>query len=268
MQNQHRLKLIARGFLLITSSIFLIPLYLLSYPLGDKIRWLLSKSWCALVHNLLGIKVKVINQPYHGPSVLFVSNHVSPLDILILGAQLNAMFIAKQEIADWPLFGFLAKLARTQFISRKASHAKVQHLLLRKLLSKGKRLILFPEGTRTDGKHLLPFKSSLFAVAYPENPEQQDTIIQPVSIAYTRLNDGLPLAGKFNDYYAFYGEIGLVSHLKKVIGGPGAEVEIRFHQPVSTRAYNSRKELAVYCQNVIARGVALSQDTVEKSAAL
>ena len=97
--------------------------------------------------------------------MLFAANHVSYLDITVLGSLLDASFIAKTEVAGWPLFGWLARLQRSVFIDRRARSTAHQRDSIAARLAAGEALILFPEGTSGDGNRLLPFKSALFSVA-------------------------------------------------------------------------------------------------------
>jgi len=129
---------------------------------------------------LIGFDVRIHGaMPVTGP-VLFVCNHTSYLDIPVLGALIPASFVAKAEVASWPLFGFMAKLQNTVFIERRQTRAISQRDQLTRYLADGRNLILFPEGTSTDGRYVLPFKSSLFG-AIETAAKDIDVIIQPVS---------------------------------------------------------------------------------------
>ena len=148
--------------------------------------------------------------------VLFACNHMSYSDIAILGSLLPASFVAKAEVANWPLFGLLAKLQRTVFIDRRATKATEQRDEMICRLEGGDSMILFPEGTSSDGNKVLPFKSALFGVAQVE-PHGQPLLVQPVSLAYTRL-DGMPVGRALRPYFAWYGAMTLVSHFWEVAG--------------------------------------------------
>ena len=135
--------------------------------------------------------------------MLFASNHVSYADIAVLGSLIAGSFIAKAEVAHWPLFGWLAKLQRTVFVDRRVRSTQLQRDAMTERLAAGDALILFPEGTSGDGNRVLPFKSALFSAA-----ERMQAIVpiavQPVSIAYTRL-DGMPLGRLLRPFIAWYG---------------------------------------------------------------
>ena len=128
-----------------------------------------------------------------------------------------ASFIAKTEVAGWPLFGWLARLQRSVFIDRRARSTAHQRDSIAARLAAGEALILFPEGTSGDGNRLLPFKSALFSVADHAPATAGAVTVQPVSIAYTRL-DGMPLGRALRPFFAWYGSMSLAPHLWRMLG--------------------------------------------------
>jgi 1-acyl-sn-glycerol-3-phosphate acyltransferase len=212
--------------------------------------------------HILGIRVRAIGWKVEARPVLFAANHVSYLDITILGSLLDASFIAKTEIAGWPLFGWLARLQRSVFIDRRARNTAHQRDSIAARLAAAEALILFPEGTSGDGNRLLPFKSALFSVA--DHAPGRDAIgrattgpvtVQPVSIAYTRL-DGIPIGRALRPFFAWYGSMSLAPHLWRMLGLGRLEVVVEFHPPTSLEACGSRKALARYCEERVAEGLA------------
>jgi 1-acyl-sn-glycerol-3-phosphate acyltransferase len=231
---------------------FLLPPYILSGILSPTARHLIAKLWFAGCCKLCALRVKVSGVPETASPVLYIVNHVSYLDIAILGRLLDASFVAKAEVAKWPLFGFLARLARTMFIDRTSFRAAEQRDRMARRLA-DKNMILFPEGTSTDGRSLAPFKTTLFSAAMPGPRKDPGTVtVQPVSIAYTRYADGGKLVGDLLDCYAWYGDMVMAPHLMKILSLDGAEVEVRFHDAVKAAAFNDRKDLAAYCEKIIA----------------
>jgi 1-acyl-sn-glycerol-3-phosphate acyltransferase len=202
---------------------------------------------------ILGIQVRAIGRPAEARPALFAANHISYLDIIVLGSQLDASFIAKSEIAGWPLFGWLARLQRSVFIDRRARSTAHQRDSIAARLAAREALILFPEGTSGDGTRLLPFKSALFSVA--DHAASGPVTVQPVSIAYTRL-DGMPLGRGLRPFFAWYGTMSLAPHLWRMLGLGRLEVVVEFHPPTSLAACGSRKMLARYCEERIAEGLA------------
>jgi 1-acyl-sn-glycerol-3-phosphate acyltransferase len=204
---------------------------------------------------IVGLRVETRGRMAANGPTLFVSNHSSYLDIIVLGASIKGSFVAKREVAGWPLFGLLAKLQRTVFIDRDARReVPAQRDEMRRRLEAGDNLILFPEGTSDDGNRVLPFKSALFSVAAIEI-EGRPITVQPVSIAYTRL-DGVPLGRALRPMFAWYGGMTLMPHLWAMLGLGNATVEVDLHPPVTLRQFASRRALSDHCQRVIAEGVA------------
>ena len=187
---------------------------------------------------------------------LYVSNHVSYLDVPVLGALIPVCFVAKSEVKRWPFFGWLARLQRTVFVERKASRASEPRDEMLERLEGGDDLVLFPEGTSGDGVHVLPFKSALLSVA-ERWAGSAPLVIQPVSITYTKL-DGLPLGRHLRPFFAWYGDMDLVPHLWQLAGLGHLDVMVHFHQPVTLGEMGSRKALSQYCQTQIEQGVAVA----------
>ena len=206
---------------------------------------------------LFGISVSRKGEPVHGGSVLFVVNHCGYIDIAIMGALVPCVFVAKMEISQWPFFGFLARLQRTVFVNRQAYlSAGTQRDILRARLAAGENLILFPEGTSSDGNRTLAFKSSLFSSAVPDL-DDDPVVLQPVTIAYTRL-DGIPMGWTMRPYCAWYGDVGLMPHMWRLFGMGRVSVEVEFHDPITVTCNSRRKELASSCHRIISRGLSES----------
>lgn len=221
-------------------------------------RWPLRKRLPHWYHQrscrLLGIRIELLGQPSHAHPTLYVANHVSYLDIEVLGALLRASFVAKAEVATWPFFAWLARLQETIFVERRGNHAAKHRDEMARRLEAGDDLILFAEGTSGDGNGVLPFKSALFSVA-ERRPHGAPLTVQPVSIAYTRL-DGLPLGRYLRPFFAWYGDMELGPHLWHAISLGRVTVVVEFHEPVTLDQFGSRKALSDYCCQVVSRGVA------------
>ncbi len=201
----------------------------------------------------LGCRVRRHGRPARGKSVLYVANHTSYIDITVLGSILQASFIAKSEIKDWPIFGTLAKLQQSIFVDRKPQNARAHAEEMTKRMMEGDSLILFPEGTTSDGNMVMRFKSALFKVADTRIDDKAVTV-QPISIAYARV-DGLPMGRHLRPFFAWYGDMDMVTHLWQLLGMSRVGIDVIFHRPVTLDEFESRKALSDHCQNVIARGV-------------
>ena len=207
--------------------------------------------WCC---RILGFRIRVIGTPTSERPVLYAVNHISYADITVLGSVIPGSFIAKSEVARWPFFGWLAKLQRSVFVDRQIRSTVAQRDAIGKRLAGGAALILFPEGTSGDGNRVRPFKSALFAAAQ-KGEGIPPVIVQPVSLAYTRL-DGIPIGRLYRPLFAWYGAVDLAPHLWSMVGLGTVEVIVEFHPPTFLRDCGSRKALAEYCHARIAGGVA------------
>lgn len=205
------------------------------------------------VARLFGLRCEFEGTPAaHRPTV-HVSNHVSYMDVFVLGSRIEGCFVAKSEVAGWPLFGKLAKLQNTIFLERRAQRAAQQIEVLRTHLQAGTSLILFPEGTSTSGDWVAPFRSSLFAAA-------EDHWIQPVTVAYLDV-DGRPMSQSERDHYAWYlpdpkGAPGVpnspfASHFFNGLGVLSqCRVRVVFHEPVHMEV-GARKAIAQHCETCV-----------------
>jgi lyso-ornithine lipid O-acyltransferase len=210
---------------------------------------------------LFGIRVTVIGKPVQDRGVLMVANHTSYLDILILSAAASVSFVAKREVASWPFFGLLAKLQDTVFIDRaRRSQAGRSRDAIGERLKNGDALILFPEGTSSDGNRVLSFKSALMGAAEFEidsdpaaRPRQAP--VQPVSVAYVSVH-GIPMGREMRPLFAWFGNMELVPHLWEALKAGPLDVVVEFHPPLATDAASSRKALARVAEDVVRKGQA------------
>lgn len=243
------------AFVLLTAA--LLPAYALCLGPLRAVRRPIQVFWCRLVCRLCALEVRVSGTRHDGGATLFVSNHVSYLDIPVLSQLIEATFVAKSEVADWPLFGLIARVTGTVFVDRRGSKARRQREELRRRLAGGENLLLFAEGTSTDGASVAPFKSALLDVAVDTAaPMAAHTVVQPVSVAYPIGRDGVALTGERAAYYAWYGDMTLAPHLWRMLGRTGAEVDVQFHPPVRPAMFADRKGLARHCHAAVASGVA------------
>jgi 1-acyl-sn-glycerol-3-phosphate acyltransferase len=202
-----------------------------------------------IVARLFGIRVKKLGGLADKGPLLIACNHVSWLDIVVLSTLLPVSFIAKREVAGWPLFGWLAKLQRSLFVERERRHATAMaHDELSERLAAGDVLVLFAEGTSHDGASVLPFKSSFFGAA-----EKLGVAVQPISLAYTGQRS-LPMTRRQRPAYAWYGDMKLLPHLWAVSGAGPIEVTVVCHPPLA--AGLGRKQLAREAEAAVRRGLA------------
>jgi 1-acyl-sn-glycerol-3-phosphate acyltransferase len=197
-----------------------------------------------LVCRLLGIRVHLSGAPVAPGPMLFVSNHISWLDIPVLSSVAPLSFVAKQEVSTWPFISWLAKLQRTIFIdrTRRASVAETRNQILERLKG-GERVVLFAEGTSSDGNQVLPFKSPLFAAVEPGGGNGGGYSLQTCAIVYTHIH-GLPMNRQQRPAIAWYGDMDMLGHAWGVLKGGPLDVHVRLGEPVSIASVGDRKKLA------------------------
>ena len=224
---------------------------------GDSIAF---RGWYyRTLARLIGIEVIVRGKQSTAVPRLVVANHISYYDIVVLGSVVPGDFVAKADIADWPGFGWMAKAGQTIFISRRRTATTEARDQIQERLDAGDTLIMFPEATSGDGNTMKPFKSALFTVAErhgrgPDGVERPVTV-QPVSLAYTRLN-GMPIGVGWRAFVAWYGDMEMGSHLWQITRLGRLTAEVTFHAPVTLAQFTSRTELARYCDGVTRAGFA------------
>ncbi len=211
---------------------------------------------------LIGLKVQVVGEASRERPVLYVANHSSWLDILVLGSTLEARFIAKAEVDSYPLVNIVARLGRTLFVSRSRGTTGREADAMKQAMAAKDSLILFPEGTSNDGARVLPFRSAFFGVA---TGAQQ---VQPVSLVYDRLG-GLPACRRNRAVFAWFGDMDLGSHSWQMLQRGGARATVLLHEPFAPDEMADRKRMARETERVVARGAAdLRQNRVAQPLAV
>lgn len=211
-------------------------------------RWFMVRLAAALPY-----RVRIIGELPPQP-MLWVANHVSWCDIPLLGMLQPLSFLAKAEVASWPVLGWLARQAGTLFIRRGAGDAAQINQQLANHLHQGRHLLIFPEGTSTDGSSVRTFHPRLFACAI-----EAGCAVQPVAIRYLR--DGKP-----DTVVPFVGDDELPAHLRRLLASDMAEVEIHLLPPIPV-ATLSRKAIAEQAQLAVERALSCqSQETAREAA--
>lgn len=210
---------------------------------------------------LFGIRVTVVGTPIQDTGVLMTANHTSYFDILVLSGAARVSFVAKKEVNSWPFFGTLARLQETVFVEReKRSQAAAAREEIRRRLTDGDALVLFPEGTSDDGNRVLPFRSALMGAAESEvgrDPQGQIQYVpvQPVSVTYVGLN-GIPMGRENRPLFAWYGDMDLVPHLWEAVKAGPFDAVVEFHTPITIPAAGDRKVLSAAAEAAVRAGQA------------
>lgn len=198
------------------------------------------------VARILGLRLRVIGQLPTARPVLFVANHSSWLDIVAFGAALPACFIAKGDVARWPGIGTVARLGRTIFVSRARETVGREQRVLETRLEAGDNILLFPEGTTSDGNRILPFASSFLAPAFGAAPPA----VQPVTLVYDEL-DGHQAGAADRQEIAWYGDAELAPHFMQLARRRSIRATIKLGAPVPPGQYENRKALAAALEQEI-----------------
>ena len=189
---------------------------------------------------------------------MLASNHVSWSDITILSSLAAVCFISKSELAGWPIFGTLGRLQRTIFVERERKRTSGEQASeLAERLVAGDAMVLFAEGSTSDGNLIMPFKSTLFGAAEMaiRSGAAEKVFIQPVAITYTRVH-GMPMGRLHRPLAAWIGDIDLVPHLASVLREGAIDVEVRFGAPVEFNAQSNRKAVTRQMEGIVRKMVA------------
>ncbi len=220
------------------------------------------------VCRLLGVKLKIDGAVAQDRPVLLISNHTSWLDIPVLSAVAPLSFVAKKEVGTWPFVASLARLQRTVFVDRQRRMDVDQTTTeITRRLDQGDTVVLFAEGTSSDGNRVLPFKTSLFAAAKPPTWRRNSTedsvaaptrdsraVVQTLSLVYTKLY-GIPLSRGERPLVGWFGDMEMQSHAWRLLKAGPLDVEIRISPPVPLDAYTDRKALAHASEDLVRENV-------------
>jgi 1-acyl-sn-glycerol-3-phosphate acyltransferase len=246
-------------FLFLMLTLACIPVQWVAVKLHLPMRRSFPHRYHRWVCALMGLRIVISGTPMQG-GVLMAANHTGWLDIPLLSAVAPVSFAAKSEVNRWPFFGLLARLQRTIFIHRgERSKAIADRDRIRKRLLDGDTLVIFPEGTSSDGNRVLPFKSSLLSAAELTLGEDEahhivHVPVQPVSIAFVRLH-GMPMGRENRPFFAWYGDMELVPHLWEAFRAGPIDVEIVFHPSLTIASAGGRKQLALAAEHAVRSGV-------------
>ncbi|MDF0378308.1 1-acylglycerol-3-phosphate O-acyltransferase [Methylophilus sp. YYY-1] len=209
---------------------------------GRRGREQLIRWWCAKLLRCFNLQLSVsgVRPAPQSKHVLFVANHISWSDIHALNSLIPVRFVAKVEIKDWPVFGYLVKKSGTIFINRTRQRDAARVLkVVTQAMKLGDNLCVFPEGTTTDGQQVLPFKSSLIQAAI----DAEATVI-PIAIHYP-MPDGSP-----NLAAAYAGETSMIESMLSFLNMQSPKVHLHFCAPIEARLLD-RQTLASQARNEI-----------------
>ncbi len=232
--------------LLILVSLALMPIQIICLWLDLRPRRWLPRYWHRVACLLLGIRVRVHGELDHRRPLLLSANHVSWKDILVLSSVADVVFVAKSDVKSWPIFGVLARLQASIFVERGQKRTTGQQVNeIGRRLADGEIVVLFPEGTTSDGNRLLDIKTSLFGAAASAIPQSPTGVVhvQPLAISYTGIH-GMPMGRYYRPIAAWPGDIGLLPHLIGVLREGALDVDVDFGEAVDYDRQSNRKEVS------------------------
>jgi lyso-ornithine lipid O-acyltransferase len=204
--------------------------------------------WHGRLCRALGVRVRVSGAAADG--CLLVANHISWLDIPVLGGQAELGFLSKAEVREWPLVGWMTAVAGTLFIERGANQAASVSTQIAGVIAKGRALVIFPEGTTSNGRQVRRFHPRLFAAA-----QQPGMRVQPVAVGYQRGEDPVP-----DPTVPYAGEDTLVANLWRVLRHPDLVAQVRFLTPMEPGDGEDRKRFAARARQEIVDALGLTGD--------
>jgi 1-acyl-sn-glycerol-3-phosphate acyltransferase len=248
-----RIAFVAVGFSLAT--LVLLPLQYLAVMLDWPLKRAIPTFFHRMMGRLFGLRIHVSGERSKEAPLLLVANHNSWLDITVISALGPAVFVAKSEIAAWPLFGLFAKLQRSIFVDRNRRHKTPETTAtMARRLAEGDPVVLFGEGTSSDGNRVLPFRTALLGAAHEVMTLTggDRVMLQPVAIAYTSLL-GLPLGRQHRPLVAWYGGFNLLPHLVNIARLGGVDVAVTFAPALPFQIGSDRKRIAADLETAVRR---------------
>ena len=233
-----------KTFKILLHILLVIPLCLFIFISPKSEQEKIVKFWCKKLLSIFEIKVEIKGEElllYNQKKYLIVSNHISWLDIIVIQSIKPSIFVAKSDVASWPLFGWVAHMTGTIFIKReKVSDIKKALRKMKRRLSK-RSVCIFPEGTSTNGRYILPFKSNLF-----QSSIDSDRAILPICLRYEENN-------AYTDKAAFIGDMSLIDSIMKIKNEKEIHAVVYVLHPI--KAWGNRKELASYTHEMIQKNL-------------
>lgn len=215
--------------------------------------WLINRHFAALVRALLNIRVRIEGDLREAESggCLIASNHLGYVDGVVLGSLFPLLYVSKKEVRRWPWIGAWTALCGTVYIDRQRKE-KIPLLVaeIAEKLNQGANVLMFPEGTSTNGDRLLPFQAAPFAA-----PLRARAPVVPVTLSYRKVN-GRPLSRDNRDLVYWYGDMEFLSHFWELLAVRRIEVTVRIHAAIQSSRYKNdslgRKALSQRTYDAIA----------------
>jgi len=241
------IRVISFALAFVALTLVLLPFQLAGLAFDLRLQRTIPHLYHRVLCALIGVRIREVGRRSTASPALILSNHVSWLDICVIAALAPVVFIAKSEVAGWPVLGWLARLQRTIFINRQARHqtgAATREIAAR--LLGGDVVVLFAEGTSSDGIRVLPFRSSLVGAvhhALGNTTHHTHVTVQPMSLAYVGFG-GVPMGRGLRERVAWYGDVELVPHLLGVVASGAVDVIVSWGETTAYDMSADRKAIA------------------------
>lgn len=247
--------------LVVAVTLLLLPFQLISLACDLRYKRTIPQLYHRILCALIGVRIREVGQRNCGAPALILSNHVSWLDICVISALAPVVFVSKREVSRWPVLGWLAKLQRTIFIDRQARHRTGD--ATREIggrLKGGDAVVLYAEGTSSDGVRILPFRSALVGAVHQalagSSPDAAITV-QPISLAYVGFG-GLPIGRALRHRVAWVGDVELVPHLIGVLSCGAVDVTVSWGDAMAITSGADRKQIARDAERSVRRMTAIA----------
>lgn len=244
----------ARATLRVTGLLMLlftgiVPITLLWALRLDRTRGRAVRLFDVMICLIVGLRIKLTGALDKERPLMLVANHAGYLDVFAIGSIAPVSFTPKREVRSWPVIGFLSVLADSVFVERRPAHMQEARRNMRKRLNKDKIICLFPEGTTSDNKSIIPFKSGFFSLA--ENEQGDEPLpVQAATLAYTAIGN-MPMRDGWREKIAWVGDDTFFDHFWRMLKLPSVTLNIQFHQPRVLPVGGSRKTLSHECEQEI-----------------
>jgi lyso-ornithine lipid O-acyltransferase len=241
------IRVIAVIALIVAVTLMLMPFQLISIACDLRYKRTIPQLYHGILCALIGVRIREVGQRSCDAPTLILSNHVSWLDICVISALAPVVFVSKSEVSRWPVFGWLAKLQRTIFIDREARQRTGDATReIGSRLKGGDAVVLYAEGTSSDGVHILPFRSALIGAvhqALATSRTDAAVTVQPISLAYVGFG-GLPIGRALRHRVAWVGDAELIPHLIGVLSSGAVDVTVSWGDAVAIKTGVDRKQIA------------------------
>lgn len=228
-----------------------------SLPVMIALQWLLaaigsplwgpaSVTYYRVLRNILRIRVQIHGELVRGRPVLIVANHISWVDIVVLASIAPVVFVAKREVSNWPLIGAAARVQKVVFVDRVRRQQTANAVSeIGQRLGEGHPVVLFAEGTSSDGNRVLPFRTALIGAVEAACLEAGlgEVLLQPMAMTYVSQN-GMPMSRHKRPLVAWYGDLDFVPHFAQFLREGAVDAVVSFGVPVAVDAKADRKDVA------------------------